>query len=93
MKQSLGFVPHQIAGVAGLSVSHCKVLFRKSVGMPVHQYVIRRRVERAVMLLRLGKLSVNQIALDTGFSNQSHLAMHLRRVLGTSPTKFQRTLY
>src|SRR5215831_1347867 len=45
---------NQIATVAGLSVSHCKVLFRRSVGMPVHQYVIRRRVERAVMLLRIG---------------------------------------
>jgi AraC family transcriptional regulator len=81
----------EVANVAGLSVSHCKVVFRKSVGMPVHQYVIRRRVERAVMLLRLGKLSVSQIALETGFSNQSHLAMHLRRVLGISPTGFQRT--
>src|SRR5262249_39457699 len=40
----------EIAGVAGLSVSHFKMLFRESVGMPLHQYVIRRRVERAKSL-------------------------------------------
>ena len=74
-----------IASVAGLSVSHCKVLFRKTVGMPVHQYVIRRRVDRAAALLRNGDLPVSQVALETGFSHQSHLAAHMRRVLGVSP--------
>lgn len=74
-----------IADVAGLSVSHCKVLFRKTVGMPVHQYVIRRRVDRAAALLRRGNLPVSQVALETGFSHQSHLAAHMRRVLGVSP--------
>jgi AraC family transcriptional regulator len=74
-----------IADVAGLSVSHCKVLFRKTVGMPVHQYVIRRRVDRAAALLRKGDLPVSQVALETGFSHQSHLAAHMKRVLGISP--------
>jgi AraC family transcriptional regulator len=74
-----------IARIAELSVSHMKVQFRKSVGVPVHQYVIRRRVERAAHLLREGKMSISQIALETGFAHQSHLAMHMRRVLGISP--------
>ncbi|HWC20486.1 MAG TPA: AraC family transcriptional regulator [Terriglobales bacterium] len=74
-----------IAEVAGLSVSHCKVLFRKTVGIPVHQYVIRRRVDRAATLLRKGDLPVSQVALETGFSHQSHLAAHMKRVLGVSP--------
>jgi len=74
-----------IAAVAGLSVSHFKGLFRQSVGVPVHQYVIRRRVERASSLLRENKLSISQIALETGFAHQSHLAHHMRRLLGVSP--------
>jgi AraC family transcriptional regulator len=74
-----------IAGVAGLSVSHFKGLFRQSVGVPVHQYVIRRRVERATGLLRKSELSISQIALETGFAHQSHLARHMRRLLGVSP--------
>jgi AraC family transcriptional regulator len=75
----------EIADVAGLSVSHCNTAFRKSVGMPVHQYVIRRRVERAKTLLSEGKLSISQIAVEAGFAHQSHLAYHVRRLLGVSP--------
>jgi AraC family transcriptional regulator len=81
-----------IATAAGLSLSHCKALFRQSVGLPIHQYVIRRRVERAVGLMREGKLSISQIALESGFAHQSHLAMHMRRMLGVSPKTLQATL-
>jgi AraC family transcriptional regulator len=74
-----------IAASAGLSASHFKVLFRDSVGLPVHQYVIRRRVERAKSLLAEGKMSISRIALETGFAHRSHLARHMRRILGLSP--------
>lgn len=75
-----------LAGVAGLSLSHFKTVFRESVGVPVHQYLIRRRVERAKMLLGEGKLPISQIALEVGFAHQSHLARHMRRLLGVSPS-------
>ena len=75
----------KIASVAGVSVSHLKTLFRESTGMPVHQYVVRRRLERAKTLLGEGRLSIAEIALIAGFAHQSHLAHHMRRVLGISP--------
>ena len=74
-----------LASVAGMSVSHFKSLFRESLGMPVHQYLIRRRVERARSLIGEGRLSISQIALETGFAHQSHMAHHMRRLLGVSP--------
>jgi AraC family transcriptional regulator len=74
-----------IAGVTGLSVSHFKTLFRQSVGLPVYQYVIQRRVERARMLLSDTQLSISQVALEAGFAHQSHLARHMRRLLGVTP--------
>jgi len=74
-----------VASFAGLSVSHLKRLFRESAGMPLHQYLIRRRVERAKSLLIEGRLPISQIAAETGFAHQSHLARHVRRVLGVSP--------
>jgi AraC family transcriptional regulator len=80
-----------IAAVAGFSVSHFKSLFRESVGMPAHQYLIRRRVERAKSLLVEGKMSISQIAFETGFAHQSHLARHIRRVLGVSPKSLRDT--
>jgi AraC family transcriptional regulator len=79
----------EIAGVAGLSVSHFKTLFRKSLGMPPHQYLLRRRVERAAMQLQRGNLPIGQIALENGFCHQSHLALHTRRVLGLTPQELR----
>jgi AraC family transcriptional regulator len=75
----------ELAAVAGLSVTHFRSLFRESAGLPVHQYLIRRRVERAKSLLGETKLPISRIAVETGFSHQSHLARHMRRVLGVSP--------
>jgi AraC family transcriptional regulator len=78
-----------LAKVAGLSQSHFRALFRASVGTPVHQYVIQRRVERAKSLLMNDGLSVADIALASGFAHQSHLARHLQRESGLSPTKMK----
>jgi len=80
-----------IADVAGMSASHLKSTFRKATGMPVHQYVIRRRVERPALLLRDGKLPISQIAMELGFAHQSHLAMHMKRLLGVSPSHVLRS--
>jgi AraC family transcriptional regulator len=87
LSRNLGL--RELAQVAGLSTSHLNVLFRQSVGMPVHQYVIRRRVERAATLLRDGDMSIGEVALEAGFSHQSHMASHMRRVLGISPKKLK----
>ena len=85
-------IRHDVAAVAGLSPSHFKSLFRASVGLPVHQYLIRRRVERAKSLLGEGRMPISQIAFETGFAHQSHLARHMRRVLGLSPKALRETL-
>lgn len=74
-----------LAGVAHSSVSHFKTLFKRSLGLPVHAYVVQRRVERARALLRQGQLPASQVALAAGFSHQSHMARAMRRVLGVSP--------
>ena len=75
----------ELANVAGVSPSHFKTLFRQRMGMPVHQYVIRRRVEYAAELLTRGNRPLAEIALQAGFSNQSHLARWTRRILGATP--------
>jgi AraC family transcriptional regulator len=80
----------ELAAVAGVSVSHIKTTFREAVGLPVHQYVIQRRVDRAQVLLREGKLPISRIAAETGFSHQSHLSYHVRRLLGVSPSESAR---
>jgi len=76
----------ELAAVAGVSASHFKALFKRSTGLPVHQYVIRRRVERARLLLLEKTATIADVAAQTGFANQSHLARWMRRVAGVSPT-------
>jgi len=72
----------QLAQVAGISASHMKTLFKRSMGMPVHAYVVRQRVDRAMALLRRGDLPASRVALEAGFSHQSHMLRCMRRVLG-----------
>ena len=79
----------EIASTAGLSVSHFKTLFRKSLGVPPHQYLIRRRVERAAAQLRKGTMPIGQVALENGFCHQSHLSLHIRRVMGVTPQELR----
>ncbi len=76
----------ELAQVAGVSGSHFKALFKRSTGLPVHQYVVRRRVERARLLLQDRAATVADVAAQTGFANQSHLARWMRRVAGVTPT-------
>ncbi len=80
----------ELAAVANVSPSHFKVLFRNAVGVPVHQYVINARVERALDLLVHGDASLADIALQAGFANQSHLSRHMRRLHGVSPATIRR---
>ena len=79
----------RLAVVAGTSASHLKTLFKRSTGVPVHEYVVQRRVERARQLLLRGDLPASQVALDSGFSHQSHMARCMRRVLGLTPSVIQ----
>jgi AraC family transcriptional regulator len=76
---------NNIAQAVDMSVSNLKATFRGSTGVPVHQYVIQRRVDRAASLLEQGTLTIGEVAHETGFTHQSHLARHLQRRLGCSP--------
>ncbi len=80
----------EMAGVANLSRYHFSRQFKRSTGLPPHQYVIGRRVERARELLSSTDLSVGDVASAVGFTHQSHLAYHTRRLFGVSPTSLRR---
>lgn len=75
-----------LAAVVGLSPSHLKTQFKRKTGISVHQYVVQQRVARAKLLLLEGKARPSQIALEAGFTHQSHMARWMKRVLGVTPT-------
>jgi AraC family transcriptional regulator len=75
----------EISGVTHMSPFHFSRMFKLSTGLPPHQYLIRRRVERAKGLLKNTELPLHEVAHLAGFSDQSHLAKHTRRLLGATP--------
>jgi AraC family transcriptional regulator len=79
----------QVAAVARLSPYHFARQFKKATGLPPHQYVILRRVERAKKLLQGGALSLAEVALHAGFSDQSQFSHHFKRMVGVTPGQFR----
>ena len=74
-----------LARVVHLSEYHLAHLFRRAIGQPLHQYVIARRVAAAQHLILTGQGSLAEIAQAVGFSDQSHLTRHFKRLMGISP--------
>jgi AraC family transcriptional regulator len=77
-----------LAAVAHLSEFHFARLFKQTTGLPPHQFVIRQRVERAKQLITARRLSLAQVAVDVGFSDQSQLTRHFKRLVGVTPKRF-----
>ena len=80
----------EMAGVANLSRYHFSRQFKRSTGLPPHQYVIGRRVKRARELLSGTDLSVGDVASAVGFTHQCHLAHHVRRHFVVHPSSLRR---
>ena len=80
----------QMAAVVHLSPYHFARQFKATTGLPPYQYVIARRVERAQHLLRADdELSLVEVALRVGFSDQSKFSFHFKRLIGITPRQFR----
>jgi AraC family transcriptional regulator len=81
----------QMAALARLSPNYFASQFKRATGLPPHQYVILRRVERAKQLLQTGgEFSLAGVAAHAGFSDQSQLSHHFKRLVGVTPGQFRR---
>jgi AraC family transcriptional regulator len=80
----------EMAQSVGLSTAHFARMFRKSTGETPHQFVLRRRVERAKAMLRAPDARVLDVAVACGFKTQQHFAQVFRDVSGISPTEYRR---
>ena len=82
----------QMAEVVGLNAYHFARQFKAATGLPPHQYVITRRVERAKELLQAGTdVSLADVALRAGFSDQSQFSHRFKRLVGVTPGQFRRS--
>jgi AraC family transcriptional regulator len=81
---------NDLAAIARLSEFHFNVAFRQSVGHSPHEYIIRRRMERAQGLMLSTDKALSEIADECGLADQSHLTRLFRRHVGESPAAWRR---
>jgi AraC family transcriptional regulator len=80
-----------LAGIVRCSSYRIRRVFKNNFGCTPHQYLIRRRVERAQRLLLMSDDSLTQIAAECGFVSQSHLSYLFQRIVGERPGRWRRT--
>ena len=80
----------QIAAEFDLSVSHFSRAFRRSTGLPPHQWLLRQRVKAAKQLMAVRDLPLSEIAISAGFANQSHFTRVFSSLVGASPGAWRR---
>lgn len=78
-----------LADSVGLSPFHFSRRFKSEFGVAPHAFVIRRRVAKAQELLRQDKAVLKVVALDCGFSDQSHFCRTFRKMVGMTPAQYQ----
>ncbi|MEM5431052.1 AraC family transcriptional regulator [Cupriavidus oxalaticus] len=78
-----------LAGVAGMPVDTFARRFKAETGMAPYAYVISRRVRRAQCLLRGSPMPISAMALELGFSSQSHFTSTFQRLTGTTPRSYR----
>lgn len=76
-----------LARLANLSPFHAHRVFCQETGMPPHAYQTQVRINRAKELMRK-RWELSDIALATGFADQSHLTRHFRRLVGVTPGRY-----
>ena len=78
-----------LARIAYVSEAHFIRTFRSTFGETPHRYLQRRRVERAMFLLRESDRSVTEICLDVGFTSLGTFSRTFRAVVGESPSSYR----
>ena len=79
----------EIAASVGMSPYHFARAFKQATGFPPHQYLIKRRIEKAKNLLTQTNLAIAEIAYRVGFASQSHFTTLFGKHTGTTPKAYR----
>ena len=79
-----------LARIANVSEAHFIRTFRATFGETPHRYLQRRRVERAMFLLRATDRSVTDICLDVGFTSLGTFSRSFREIIGEGPAIYRK---
>lgn len=79
-----------LADLCGIGTAHFTRLFKASVGVSPHQYVLGLRIGRAKALLGNAECSLSEVAQACGFAHQQHFTRTFRRMTGITPGAYRR---
>ena len=79
----------QLANYLHMSQFHFTREFKKSVGVTPYHYIMQQRVKMAKRVLKQQDASIAEVAVECGFSNQSHLGRVFKQHTGTTPKRFR----
>jgi AraC-like DNA-binding protein len=78
-----------IAASVGLSRMHFASQFRRATGVRPHEYLLKRRIDRAQQLLRSSQQRVLDVALECGFQSHAHFATVFKKIVGETPASWR----
>jgi AraC-like DNA-binding protein len=81
-----------LAELSHLSLSRFKKRFKVETGVPPGDYILRRKIEQAVLLLKESDKSITDIAFDLGFSSSQYFATVFKRYQSFSPSTHRNRL-
>ncbi|CAM4261593.1 helix-turn-helix domain-containing protein [Paenibacillus alkaliterrae] len=79
----------ELAEKVGLNANYLSQLFKKEVGMPIHAYIVREKIEEAKKLLSDPALTLSEICAWLNFYDQSHFTKIFRKLTGVTPKQFR----
>jgi AraC-like DNA-binding protein len=80
----------RLARIAGLSMSYFSRAFKQSIGMSPYRYVVMRRLTAAAELIRKTSMPLSEVAIEVGFSDQSHFTRLFAQMTGETPGALRR---
>lgn len=83
----------EMGPLVGLTPSHFARKFRRTVGLSLHRFVVYRRVQASFSPLRAGEIPLARLAIDLGFSSQSHFTRLFGELTGMTPAKYRRQFH
>jgi AraC family transcriptional regulator len=87
---TLSFTVSDVACIAGVHPAHLAKVFRQKLGCTIGDYVRRLRVEASCQQILKTKMRLCDVAINEGFSDQSHMSREFRRFIGVSPNAYRR---
>jgi AraC family transcriptional regulator len=84
------FCLEELSTLVRLSPSHCGTKFPNTEGLSLCRFVNRRRLAKALVVLRNDATPLSQVALDLGFSSQSHFTRLFGELTGMPPAKYRK---